>query len=314
MSRKNGHRFCQQIARGREVICARLARRGPNVRWRLASGAASLALVLACLLPAFGGELAADPGDGERTLGATAPGSTTDESDLGEEGWRPWAFKPQVPRPLTPADLPPPNALAAPSVSVVRGTSANFGGDWRASRNEYRAIIERESQVHGLPPALLDAVMAVESSYNPAVVGMDGEIGLMQVMPATARMLGFTGTLAELADPQINIHYGAKYLAGAWRLAGQDLCTATMKYRAGHGEKRFSFRSVEYCVRVRNHLAARGVAVSGAVPQPTFGRQGIVRGGGRSLTGLSRSGTDNFAALNAQLRALADRIAPRDPR
>ena len=292
MSRKNGHRFSQQIVRGRELICA----------W----------LVLACLPPAFGGELTAEPGDGERTLAVTAPASATDEPDLGEEGWRPLAFKPQVPRPLTPADLPPPNAFAA--VSAVRGTRTNFGGDWRAGRNEYRAIIERESQVFGLPPALLDAVMAVESSYNPAVVGMDGEIGLMQVMPATARMLGFTGTLAELADPQINIHYGAKYLAGAWRLAGQDLCTAAMKYRAGHGETRFSFRSVDYCVRVRNHLAARGVAVSGTVPQPTFGRQGIAPGGGRSLTGLSRSGTVNFATLNAQLRTLTDRVAQRDPR
>src|SRR5262245_52641057 len=182
MSRKNGHGFAREIARGR----ARPARRGPNVQRRLAAGVTSLALVSACLLPAFGGELAAEPDDGERTPAATAPAFATDESDLGEEGWRPLAFKPLAPRPLTAADLPPPNVLAA--FSVPRGTSANFGGDWRASRNEYRAIIEREAQIHGLPPALLDAVMAVESSYNPAVVGMDGEIGLMQVMPATARM------------------------------------------------------------------------------------------------------------------------------
>jgi soluble lytic murein transglycosylase-like protein len=151
--------------------------------------------------------------------------------------------------------------------------------------------------------------MAVESQYNPAVVGMDGEIGLMQVMPATARMLGFSGTEAQLAVPDVNIHYGAKYLAGAWRLAGEDLCTAAMKYRAGHGETRFSLRSVDYCTRVRNHLAARGVPVSGVVPQPNLG--GGPTGAPIRSRPLSRGGTVNFAALNARLRALTDGVAPR---
>jgi hypothetical protein len=122
----------------------------------------------------------------------------------------------------------------------------------------------------------------------------------MQVMPAAARMLGFTGTEVQLADPEINIHYGAKYLAGAWRLAGEDLCTATMKYRAGRGETRFSFLSVDYCMRVRNHLAARGVAVSGAVPQPTFGRSSFGRPSGAHTRSrqLSVGSTVNLAALN----------------
>ena len=158
-----------------------------------------------------------------------------------------------------------------------------------------------------MPPALVDAVMSVESRYNPASIGMDGEIGLMQVMPPTARMLGFTGTLSELAAPEVNIRYGAKYLAGAWRLAGGDLCTAAMKYRAGHGETRFSFLSVEYCLRVRGHLAAQGVPVTGSVPQPTFGNRtggGGAQPRGRSIAGAS---TINFAVLNTRLRALTDR-------
>jgi soluble lytic murein transglycosylase-like protein len=134
----------------------------------------------------------------------------------------------------------------------------------------------------------------------------------MQVMPPTARMLGFTGTSAELAAPEVNVHYGAKYLAGAWRLSGGDLCTATMKYRAGHGETRFSFLSVDYCMRVRQHLAANGVAVSGSVPQPTFGSS---RGGGAPVRGrsLSGGGTINFAGLNARLRELTDRGTPHNP-
>jgi hypothetical protein len=257
----------------------------------------------------LGGTLAAQADDADGAVDASEIFPRPDtESD--PDALRPLAFKPLEVRPLMPADLPPTNPLYGGGSGVPRRTSVAFSRNWQAGRDEYRAIIERESLAFGLPPALLDAVMAVESQYNSAVIGLDGEIGLMQLMPATARMLGFSGTDAQLAAPDINIHYGAKYLAGAWRKAGEDLCTATMKYRAGHGETRFSFRSVDYCIRVRGHLAARGVAVSGAVPQPTFG--GAItaspRPSGRTLSG---SGTVSFAALNTRLRALTDKIAAR---
>jgi soluble lytic murein transglycosylase-like protein len=225
------------------------------------------------------------------------------DEDADEGDGRPPSMNLPVARALAPTDLPPRNPLSA---SFPRASIA-FGRDWRAGRNEYRALIEREAHTFGLPPALVDAVMAVESRYNSASVGLDGEVGLMQVMLPTARMLGFTGTPSELAAPETNVHYGAKYLAGAWRLAGGDLCTAAMKYRAGHGETRFSFLSVEYCMRVRSHLAANGVAVSGAVPQPTFGRSGGAQPRGRAISG---SGAVNIAALNTRLRALTERRVP----
>jgi hypothetical protein len=214
-------------------------------------------------------------------------------------------LEPIAAKPLTTADLPPLNPLLGGR--LPRPASAAFGRDWSAGRDQYRPIVEREALALGVPPALVDAVMAVESRYNSAAVGMDGEIGLMQVMPATARMLGFSGTEAQLAVPEINIHYGAKYLAGAWRLAGEDICTATMKYRAGHGETRFSFLSVNYCLRVREQLTARGVTVSGFVPQPTFGGSSGARARSRPL---SVGGTVNLAALNARLRSLTDKTTP----
>ena len=126
------------------------------------------------------------------------------------------------------------------------------------SRPLYLEVVRRESVSHGLPPAVADAVVRIESGYNPAAVGTVGEVGLMQVRPATAAMLGFKGTHAELADPATNIRYGVAYLAKAWRLAGGDLCRALMKYRAGHGEESMSPLSAEYCRRARTHLAAIG--------------------------------------------------------
>lgn len=174
------------------------------------------------------------------------------------------------------------------------------------TRSSYRALIEKEAARAGLAPEIAEAVMGVESGFNPGAIGGVGEIGLMQILPSTARMLGFSGTLAELAVPETNIHYGVTYLAKAWRLAGGDLCTATMKYRAGHGETRFSHLSVNYCLAVRSRLAARGFGVTGSVPVATFGEPGRsgFSGCGRKCLGLSRIGTVNIAALNTRLSAL----------
>jgi hypothetical protein len=153
-------------------------------------------------------------------------------------------------------------------------------------------------------------VMAVESGYNPAAMGGAGEVGLMQILPSTARMLGFTGTDAELAAPQVNIHYGVTYLAQAWRLAAGDICTAAMKYRAGHGETRFSYLSVNYCVAVRSKLMARGYRVTWIVPVATFGEpgaKGTNPGCRRRCLGGSLGRID-LAALNTRLNAVVMQV------
>lgn len=270
-----------------------------------------------CLLALLNGEAAGQDEDGR---GAEIAGTAVPPIDPDDIAPEPLVLEPFAPRPLKAADFPPANPLLAGSTLPysTNRTSAMFGRDWRAGRAQYRQLIERESLAFSLPPALVDAVMAVESRYNSAVVGMDGEVGLMQVMLPTARMMGFTGTSAELATPDVNVHYGVRYLAGAWRLAHGDLCTATMKYRAGHGETRFSFLSVEYCTRVRAHLAASGVPVAGSVPQPTFGRSPALgrAPADRSSRGrlLSGTGAINFAELNTRLRTVAERKPPSDLR
>lgn len=144
----------------------------------------------------------------------------------------------------------------------------------------YRRIGEAEALRNKIPFAIVDAVMRVESGYNPGARGDVGEVGLMQILPATADMMGFKGPLSALAEPATNIAYGTQYLAEAWRLANQDICTTVMKYRAGHGETRFSVKSVDYCRRVRSHLVSIGFPVTGEVPKPTFGFNEGGGGGG----------------------------------
>jgi soluble lytic murein transglycosylase-like protein len=135
-------------------------------------------------------------------------------------------------------------------------------------RSAYLPAITQEAAVHGVPPALVDAVVRIESRYDPEAIGSVGEIGLMQVRPKTAELLGFQGTSADLAQPQTNLRYGVGYLAKAWRLASGDLCRTLMKYRAGHGSETMSALSVEYCRRARLHLASVGVNYAALVTAP----------------------------------------------
>lgn len=163
-------------------------------------------------------------------------------------------------------------AAALLAAALLLSPILAFAAEDRADRiARYREIAKSEAEKRGLPPEIADAVMRVESNYNPDARGRDGEYGLMQVMPPTARILGLTGPIEQLADPEINIRLGVHYLADAWRLGKGEICTATMKYRAGHGETRFSALSVRYCIRVRQHLALIGYPVTGEVPEATFG-------------------------------------------
>ena len=129
-------------------------------------------------------------------------------------------------------------------------------------RKAHLETIRREAEQVGLPPDIADAVVQVESAYDPGAVGGVGEVGLMQIRPTTAAMLGYRGTLAGLFEPETNVRYGIAYLGRAWQLADGDLCRTLMKYRAGHGEERMTPLSVEYCRRVRTHLAAIGSPIA----------------------------------------------------
>ena len=151
------------------------------------------------------------------------------------------ATQEQVPVTASPVEMP----------AADGGELANSPG-----RSSYIETIKREANAHGLPFGIADAVVRIESGYNPSAVGDVGEIGLMQVRPTTAAMMGFKGTELDLAEPATNIRYGVAYLAKAWRLAAGDLCLTLTKYRAGHREETMSPRSIEYCRRARLHLAS----------------------------------------------------------
>ena len=159
--------------------------------------------------------------------------------------------------------LPPP-----PAIFGLVGFPETYGKD----RSAYLPRLTRAAEMAGLPPDLADAVTRVESGYDPEAVGKVGELGLMQVRPETAAMLGYRGPLAGLLEPETNIRYGVAYLSRAWQLAKGDVCRALMKYRAGWGEEQMTPLSVEYCRRARNHLAAIGSPLAEGLPAPETDR------------------------------------------
>lgn len=174
-------------------------------------------------------------------------------------------------------------------------------------------LLAREAVSRGLPPALADAVAFVESGYDAGAVGAVGELGLMQVRPATAAMLGHRGPAAELLDPATNVRFGVAYLAKAWRLARGDVCRTLAKYRAGHGEERLTPRSVEYCRRVRERLAANGSALA-AVPAhaattPPEGLRTPASKAGLVPPALALLASRSWAAHVARIRAVEIKTA-----
>src|SRR6201986_5276139 len=105
-----------------------------------------------------------------------------------------------------------------------------------AGNTEYDALVATHARANGVPEALVHRVIVRESRYQPGLVGRGGTIGLMQIKLATARGLGYTGDAAGLRDPNTNLTYAVKYLAGAYRAANGDHDRAVHYYAAGYYE------------------------------------------------------------------------------
>jgi soluble lytic murein transglycosylase-like protein len=116
----------------------------------------------------------------------------------------------------------------------------------------YSSLIQTYAKSYGVPVDLAHAVVRVESNFNPRARGSAGEIGLMQIKPATARMMGYRGGAKGLYDPETNIKFGMKYLAMAHDLSGGTTCGTILKYNAGHGAKRMNPVSKRYCGKVQS--------------------------------------------------------------
>jgi soluble lytic murein transglycosylase-like protein len=115
---------------------------------------------------------------------------------------------------------------------------SNFGqSNWSQSSFNQSAPLDgmaaAQASANGVPESLVERVIKRESGGNPRAVSR-GNYGLMQIRLGTARAMGFSGSAAELLDPQVNMTYAVRYLAGAYRAAGGNESRAVALYARGY--------------------------------------------------------------------------------
>src|SRR5262249_12505541 len=103
-----------------------------------------------------------------------------------------------------------------------------------SSRSQLDSLIAKHASANNVPEAVVRRVVLKESRYNARAVGRGGAMGLMQIKYSTARGMGYRGTPAGLLDPDTNLTYGVRYLAGAYRAAGGNGDRAWSYYRSGY--------------------------------------------------------------------------------
>jgi soluble lytic murein transglycosylase len=171
--------------------CEQRAGHTPGCRWQWALGGAALLLALAA--PALAGGAIYTFTDANGVIHFT---------NIPPEDPR-YRRVPRAPR-------NPPSARTAPA------------------RYDYDPLIGEAAEAHRLPPALVKAVIAAESDFDPRAVSRAGAQGLMQLMPTTAANLG----VADPLEPTQNVHGGVSYLRSLLDRYG-DLTRALAAYNAG---------------------------------------------------------------------------------
>ncbi|EBA12770.1 lytic transglycosylase domain-containing protein [Roseobacter sp. CCS2] len=98
---------------------------------------------------------------------------------------------------------------------------------------ELRRLINKYADVHGIPVTLLHRVIIRESTHRPGA--RNGPYyGLMQILPETARTMGYRGSPEGLLDAETNLTYAGRYLRGAWLISDGDEQTAVNWYARGY--------------------------------------------------------------------------------
>lgn len=98
---------------------------------------------------------------------------------------------------------------------------------------ELRALINKWADHYDVPRDLVHAQVSKESRHQPQVRA-GPYWGLMQLLPQTARTMGFDGPNEALLDPDVNLQYGVKYLRGAWLVSGGNPAEAMSWYARGY--------------------------------------------------------------------------------
>ena len=121
---------------------------------------------------------------------------------------------------------------------------------------ELRVLINTYADHYEVPRSLVHRVIQRESDYRPHA--RNGPYyGLMQILPATARGMGFRGEPSDLLDAETNLTWAVKYLRGAWLLSDGDEATAV-----GHYARGYYYVARDRCMLVETGLLDREIRKS----------------------------------------------------
>ena len=120
---------------------------------------------------------------------------------------------------------------AAGSIAANGAVAAAGAPSQSVDRTELRRMVIRISEEHGVDPKLVDALVRVESDYDPRAVSRRGAMGLMQLMPETARRL----SVDDPFDPEDNVRGGTRELSRLVDRYAGNLQLALAAYNAGEG-------------------------------------------------------------------------------
>ena len=119
---------------------------------------------------------------------------------------------------------------------------------------ELRVLINQYADFYEVPRLLVHKVIQRESDYRPRA--RNGPYyGMMQILPATARGMGFQGKNEDLLDAEVNLTWAVKYLRGAWLVSDGDMDRAVMWYARG-----YYYEARDRCLLVETGLLNREIA------------------------------------------------------
>jgi soluble lytic murein transglycosylase-like protein len=124
-----------------------------------------------------------------------------------------------------------PQTTAKEKERVVINSEALASLKGKAAEQILHPVIHEVANQYDVDPSLIKAIIWAESSFNPKAVSKRGAVGLMQLMPATARSLGLG--VKDMKDPQSNIDCGVRYFKQLMVQFNGDARLALAAYNAG---------------------------------------------------------------------------------
>ena len=113
----------------------------------------------------------------------------------------------------------------------IYSAQAETGAEKISTREQIKNIVFRAAKKHGVDEKLVNALIKQETGFNPNAKSKVGAMGLMQLMPATAKGLGVTNPM----DPEQNVEGGVKYLKSMLNKYNGNVILALAAYNAGPG-------------------------------------------------------------------------------